>query len=276
MNAKPSLKDTDTRALVSKVGRAALLFVATALLSGCISFVRPEGEWAESPDLRLDAEALAGVKLRVDCVLDSGDDQPPSKDDGPNCGKLRVELGYLGATILIEDPPEAEDTGSGSGSASGVGSGGGSGSKALAAPRPRGRNDEPLPRRYGDQAKETPDYAVLYVSRASDSDYCGITILTLLFFGMGPCLEDIDSGAELRVLDVARGNEVRKTMSLKVRRILGAAALPVLGMQYLRKRGRNEDREIFGRLFLRYLQNTVYTFAARDRIAALAPGEAQR
>jgi hypothetical protein len=219
---------------------ASLLF----LVSGCIAYVRPVGAWNEPVDLKLDQSSLAGVRIKVDCALKDEDDQLTPQDD-EDCMKLRTTLGNMGARILLDElPADAKDP----------------------------KKSAKFPKTIGDAKTETPDFRVSFLSYPTSSDHCGKSVIVLLLtFGVGPCFEDIDAKAELVITDVAKGTQVKKPVETQVRRILGAYALYMLLVDMGRPVNRKEWRRMAGDHFLTYVQNSVYSFAVRDKLAMEAP-----
>ena len=239
---------------VALVTLAMLAFLGS---TGCVAYVRPGPGWAMPIDLDLHQESLAGTRIKVDCALDDGEGQLTA-DEGVNCAKLRRVVGQLGARILLDDPP-AELLAEKNGTAAAT-----KDSAAARAPR------EQLPRVIGNAKTETPDVTILYVAKEAESNHCGWSILLFIgTFGLGPCIENITSTAELRLTDVRSGRQTVRAFQVPVRRILGATALVLLLSDLARPLPRREERRLLGGRFLHFVQNEVFTFVVRDRLEAI-------
>lgn len=246
------------RRLFAALAGSLMALAAAAPLSGCVAYVRPHAEWAEPVDLRLDHASLAGVNIQIECSLDDGSGKL-TPDDGDDCKRLRIAVGETGAKILLEDlPAEAVPLDPKKPV-----------SEREKATRQRAR--EKLPLYVGDLKTEKPALKIAWVARPTEADLCGKTLIFLLFFGMGPCLQDIDSRATMIVTDLNKGTEIRKDLDLRVRRVLGAAALPLLLIDMTKPISRREYRNYIGENLLEYVQNTVYTFAVKGRLEAERP-----
>ncbi len=261
------------RALLAAAGKAALLVLLPATM-GCVAYVRPAGEWNEPVDLDLDDASLKGMRVKVDCVLNDGEGQVTPQDD-EDCAKLRVTLGNTGARILLDTiPPEA--LASTALPPPGEGLSPAERAKAEKAGRERVKKREKFPKEIGDAKTEKADFRVNFVAFPTSSDHCGKSVLLFLFtFGLGPCLEDIESHADLYVTDVAKGVQIRKPLVVRVRRVLGASALALLLIDIQRPVNRKDYRRLAGAHLLEYVQNVVFTFAMRDRFEAQRPRVAQ-
>ena len=226
------------------------IFLLTCL-PACISYIRPLGEWNEPVDLRLDGQALQGLRIKVACQSNDGEGQLTASDD-EECQKLRVVIGAMGARILYDEVPAEVrgDTGA--------------------------KNGSRLPSSIGDAKLERADYLVNYVAYPTSSDFCGKTfLLFVLSFGIGPCVEDGASRAELIVTDLTSGAQLKRSLETGVRQILGLPALSLLLSDMSRPVTRQDFRREAGKHLLKYVQNTVYSFASRRRLATERPRLAQ-
>lgn len=257
------------RAIVFRLLRTSALFCVWVGASGCVAYLRPVGEWNEPVDLKLAKDSLQGVRIKVDCALNDGEGQITPQDDD-TCKKLRVTVGNMGARILLDEiPPELQEAVAVKTETKKTQDAPDPNSKAE---RARARNRTKYPTDIGDAQTEKADYRVSYVAYPAVSDHCGKTLMILIFtFGLGPCLEDIDSRAELLITNVSTGTQIRKPLDVRVRRVLGAPALSMLLNDFLRPVTRREYRRLAGAHLLTYIQNIVYSFARKPQFEAERP-----
>ena len=236
--------------------RLVLVSAALFLCGGCVTFKRPRGAWASPVVLRLPEKALAGTTVALTCGkgLQDNDRWHTASLDG--CRRIGSLLRDMGATVratpglLPED--DTSPTGDNSDDADSV-SHAPSGAKEATAPQ---QPDQPV------------DFTVQYVDRGGERDFCGWTApLFVLSLGLFPCVEDLHSAAEIRLLDPDGALAATYPLTLDLKTIYGVPALYFKGLDWLFPERLNRRNRHTANLLLEYVRGAVYSYRVREQIA---------
>jgi hypothetical protein len=203
------------------------LLLPSLVLAGCISHVRPEGDWLSSPDLRLSNKSLENVNIALECGYGEPDNWQPDSG-GDECLALQRALVHTGAAVtrIVED----EDR------------------KKISA-------DFRVVYDIGDWSS---DFCGPLPG--------GQVLLFIFTIGTYPCIEDFEVTSELRIYDKSGVLAERHAYNSKVRKIYGwYALLKQLGRLANVKQFREFKRQNREQL-LTSVRNKVYTYAYRQQM----------
>jgi len=118
------------------------------------------------------------------------------------------------------------------------------------------------------QAGKPVDFTVQYVDRGGERDFCGWTApLFVLSLGFFPCVEDLHSAAELRLLDADGALAATYPLTLDLKTIYGVPALYFKGLDWLFPERLSRRNRHVANLLLEYVRGTVYSYRVREQIA---------
>lgn len=239
--------------------RIIVLLLGTMMMSGCITFKHPKGDWNFPVDLRLEAGVLNGAVVAVRCG--SGEHGEESWTDAilEGCKQAATAVRSLGATVVADEAlfPEvalrkAEKAKEGNPSP------------------PETTEQNVLESGYVD-AKTTaliPEMTLLYIDRDTKRDRCGWTLpLFILYIGLFPCVEDRTSWAEIRIIDDRNILLHQQHLTIETRMIAGVPALYFLTLRWINLREYEAERDALADNLYQFLQNTVHAQHLRVRLA---------
>jgi hypothetical protein len=238
--------------------QARLVVASVALIAGCLeatgcyTLERPKGEWATALDLDVPGDALADLVVNIDCG--SADTSSSRRSDTfrpgiyEGCRKVAELTRELGADVqavpgLLPDDrqTEAEED----------------------APAPEGA------------APPVADFTLRYVDLGGHRDYGGWTLPVALFtFSFFPCIEDIETAAELQLRDAHGLIFARYPLHLDLIKIYGVAALyyDAVGFVSPARLGGRKSRSAAS--LRRYVANILYTYRQRLDLSNAATAQA--
>jgi hypothetical protein len=152
------------------------------MLTGCITFNRPKGDWAYPVDLELPAGVLNGAVIAVRCGAGEPDEREWNESVLEGCRQTAKAVRSLGATVVAEEvliPARAIDK----------------------ANQTEQKEEEDG---YVDvrKTKLIPEMSVVYIDRGIVKDRCWMSFpLFLLTWTLFPCVVDKTVFAELRIYD---------------------------------------------------------------------------
>jgi hypothetical protein len=246
----------------------ALLVLGTTF--SCISYKRPEGAWAKPLALSADPTLLAKAPVEVLCAV-------PRKEPGNAatrleftessiCEDIKLVLHHRGFKVRNLELEEQEDPGTNEEETSQQEAN----KEETQDPENQDPENQDIPQGnpVDQAAEENPpreSFTLIYIFNKAKRDNCGWTLVTaILTFSLFPCLEDVQSSGEIRILNSQGLVQARYPLKLVVRNIYGIGALYYHGLEYLRTDKReNYHRDLQRRLVL-YVGDIAISYASRE------------
>lgn len=252
----------------------ALLTLAAA--SSCISYKRAEGAWAKPLGLSADPKLLALVPVDVLCAI-------PRKEPGKAatrleltessiCNDIKLALQDRGFEVRNLELEEAEGDESDQEKTTQEATQEANEDATIEDPdstdnAPTTANDQET-----DASSAAESFTLVYVFNKAKRDNCGWTLVTaILTFSLLPCLEDVYSTAEIRILDPQGLVKARYPLKLVVRNIYGIGALYYHGLEYLRADKREDYHRDLQRRLVLYVGDIAISYVSRDHEVVAIP-----
>ena len=236
-----------------------LLFLLISSLEfiGCHSIISNEAEWSRPVVVPVSAETLDGAKVMVECRSDLTLDPEFGAPRVKGCNHLSQVIKNMGAKVYTINqgtpiPVENEDDGDDDFEEDAA-----KPDSVTKASNPRGKPDL------------QPDFILVFVSGSAKRDFCGWTVVPfILSFTLFPCVEDVVSRAELRIMDGAGHLRERRPLHVDSTNIYGIPALYYIAIDAMQ---RPEDPEAVTarrqQQFLDYVRSFVAGYWTRELLA---------
>lgn len=247
--------------------RIIVLLWSAMMLTGCITFKYPKGDWVYPVDLRLEAGVLENAVIQVRCGYGEPDETDWSQSVMEGCTQTARAVRSLGATVVADQaifPAVA----------------------LKQAERIREQNAQNLEGSasteqnledtgYVDEktTKLVPELTVVYIDRGTEKDRCIFrSLLFLLSYTLYPCPVEVVTQAEIRVYDQKNILAFQQDLRMDMNVIHGIPALYFLVTRWINLNDYKLERDSRADNLFQFIQNTVHAQHMKVRMAMVSGG----
>jgi len=233
--------------------RVIVLLLSAMILTGCITFKYPKGDWVYPVDLRLESGVLANAVVGVRCGFGEPDETAWSPSVMEGCTQTARVVRSLGATVVADQaifPATA----------------------LRQAERIREQSAENLAEAdlteqnleesgYVDEktTKLVPELTVVYIDRGTEKNRCIFrSLLFILSYTLYPCPVEVITQAEMRVYDQRNILTYQQDFRMDMNVIHGIPALYFLIARWINLSDYKLERDTRADNLFQFIQNTVH------------------
>lgn len=225
--------------------RIIVLMMSALMLTGCITFNRPKGDWAYPVDLDLEAGVLNGAVIGVRCGAGEPDEPEWNESVLEGCRQTAKAVRSLGATVVAEE--------------------------VLFPARALGQTEQNEEENgYVDvrKTKLIPEMSVVYIDRGIKKERCWLSFpLFLITWTLFPCIVDKTVFADLRIYDGKSILMADHNLSMDMKTIIGIPSGYFAIVRLLNLREYKASKAALSDNLFQFIQNTVHAHHRKVRLA---------
>jgi hypothetical protein len=245
--------------------RIIALLWSAMMLTGCITFKYPKGDWVYPVDLRLEAGVLANAVVGVRCGYGEPDESDWSQSVMEGCTQTARAVRSLGATVVADQAifpavalkqaekireANAENIADGTATEQNL--------------EETGYVDEKT-------TKLVPELTVVYIDRGTEKNRCIFrSLLFIVTYTLYPCPVEVITQAEIRVYDQKNILAFQQDLRMDMNVIHGIPALFYLVMRWINVNDYKLERDTRADNLFQFIQNTVHAQHLRVRTAQIS------
>ena len=247
--------------------RIIVLLWSAVMMTGCITFKYPKGDWVYPVDLRLEAGVLENAVIGVRCGYGEPDESEWSQSVMEGCTQTARAVRSLGATVVADQAifpavaiKQAEKI-----------------REANAEKEADGTSTEQNLEETGYVDEKTtklvPELTIVYIDRGTEKDRCIFrSLLFVLSYTLYPCPVEVITQAEIRVYDQKNVLAFQQDLRMDMNVLHGIPALYFLISRLMNVNDYKLERDARADNLFQFIQNTVHAQHLRVRTAMVGGG----
>lgn len=236
---------------------SALTMMSIVLLSGCITYNEPRGDWAYPVDLRLNVGALNGAVIAVRCGAGELGEDSWRESILEGCKQTVLAVRSLGAIVVADEaliPVNVTER-----------------QQSSVTTSQQGTEQNSTDSGYADikTTKLVPEMSVLYVDRGIKKERCWRSFpLFLLTTTLWPCIVDKTVFVELRFYDRRDVLIDTRRLDMDMTTVIGIPSGALALARLANLRNYKARRAAISDNLFQYIQNAVHAQHMKTHIAA--------